>query len=53
MKKHAKKKGYEFDGAIHNIMNGKMEKSDGKYEFDGFLYNLAHKKSHDILSTKD
>jgi hypothetical protein len=52
MKKKTKKKGYEFDGANHNFMNGKMEKSDGKYEFDGFLYNLAHKKSNDILSTK-
>jgi len=53
MKKKKRQSRHEFDGAIPNIMNGKMEKSDGKYEFDGFLYNLAHKKSHDILSTKD
>jgi hypothetical protein len=53
MKKHAKKKGYEFDGAFNNIMNGKMEKSDGKYEFDGAYHKMAHKKPNDILSAKD
>jgi hypothetical protein len=51
--KKTKKKGYEFDGAMKNLMNGKMEKSDGKYEFDGAFYNMAHKKPNNILSTKE
>ena len=43
--KHKNKRShFEFDGASHNIMNGKLEKSDGKYEFDGAFYNMAKAK---------
>jgi hypothetical protein len=52
-RKTTKRSHYEFDNAAHNIMGGKMEKSDGKYPFDGLFYNMAKKKPNDILSTKD